>query len=67
MDAGQNFAFVRWFQPMATDNSNDVTLNGAMEGTSGNFSLGITPLFYTAVDAVGNIATCMFAIVVSGR
>eukprot|EP00057_Strongylocentrotus_purpuratus_P013735 XP_011668209.1 PREDICTED: hyalin-like [Strongylocentrotus purpuratus] len=62
----QDFAMVSWVEPGVTDNSNDVTQTFNGEGTNpGNFPLGITSLSYTAVDAQGNTATCMFAIVVS--
>ena len=64
----QDFAMVSWVEPGVTDNSNDVTQTFNGEGTNpGNFPLGITSLSYTAVDAQGNTATCMFAIVVSGK
>ena len=67
MDLGQNFASVSWTEPTVTDNSNDVTLTFTGNAANpGSFSLGITPLAYRAVDSEGNIATCMFDIVVSG-
>eukprot|EP00057_Strongylocentrotus_purpuratus_P015928 XP_011670402.1 PREDICTED: sushi, von Willebrand factor type A, EGF and pentraxin domain-containing protein 1-like [Strongylocentrotus purpuratus] len=68
MQPGQNFATVSWTEPTVSDNSYSVTLTFNGEGTNaGNFSLGITSLSYTAVDAAGNRATCMFEIVVSGK
>ena len=67
MDFRQNFASVSWTEPTEWDNSNDVNMTFTGNGANpGNFSLGITSLSYTAVDAAGNIATCMFEIVVSG-
>ncbi|XP_030837835.1 hyalin-like isoform X4 [Strongylocentrotus purpuratus] len=66
MQPGQNFATVSWTEPTVSDNSYSVTLTFNGEGTNaGDFSLGITSLSYTAVDAAGNRATCMFEIVVS--
>ena len=68
MKLGQNFATVSWTEPTVSDNSNNVTLTFNGEVTNaGDFSLGITSLSYTAADAAGNRATCMFEIVVSGR
>ena len=67
-ELNQDFAMVSWVEPRVTDNSNDFTQTFNGEGTNpGNFPIGITSLSYTAVDAQGNTATCMFAIVVSGK
>eukprot|EP00057_Strongylocentrotus_purpuratus_P020340 XP_011674814.1 PREDICTED: hyalin-like [Strongylocentrotus purpuratus] len=67
METGQNFATVSWTIPTVSDNSNNVTLSfdGPGEEISPrNFSRGLNSLSYTAVDAAGNRATCMFDIVV---
>ncbi|XP_041483492.1 hyalin-like [Lytechinus variegatus] len=66
-DPGQDFATVSWDEPTVMDNLDqniNLTFNG--NGTNGGtFPLGITPLSYRAIDANGNVATCMFSIVVS--
>ena len=70
MKLGQNFATASWTKPTVSDNSDNVTLSFDGPGEEinpRNFTRGITSLSYTAVDAAGNRATCMFEIVVSGR
>ncbi|XP_071959490.1 uncharacterized protein [Antedon mediterranea] len=60
-DSGSNSTFVTWEAPTATDNSNDVTITSP--NTPGRYS-GETLITYTAVDRAGNIATCMFNVVI---
>ncbi|XP_041482308.1 hyalin-like [Lytechinus variegatus] len=66
-DPGKDFATVSWDEPTVMDNLDqniNLTFNG--NGTNGgNFPLGITSLSYRSIDANGNVATCMFSIVVS--
>nr|XP_054770970.1 hyalin-like [Lytechinus pictus] len=64
---GQSYSTVSWTSPKAIDNANDVTLTfNEVDRWSnpGNFTEGRTHLSYTAEDAAGNKATCMFTIAV---
>ncbi|XP_041467361.1 hyalin-like [Lytechinus variegatus] len=70
METGRDYAKVSWVAPIVTDNSNRVTMtfNEANAWTNpDNFPEGMTSLSYTAEDAAGNKATCMFTIAVIGR
>ncbi|XP_041466823.1 uncharacterized protein LOC121417247 isoform X2 [Lytechinus variegatus] len=67
METGRDYATVSWIAPIVTDNSNRVTMtfNEANAWTNpDNFPEGMTSLSYTAEDAAGNKATCMFSIAV---
>ncbi len=56
---------VTWTPPTATDNcDNNVTLT-SMPALGSNFSIGTTPVTYTATDASGNSTTCSFNVTVS--
>ncbi len=65
--SGGNCSGVATFAPTATDNC---TSNVAVVQTSGPasgsvFSLGSTPVSFSATDAAGNMATCSFNVIVS--
>ena len=55
---------VLWDEPSATDNcDNNVTLT-SMPTSGSNFSVGTTPVIYTATDASGNTTVCSFNVTV---
>ena len=65
-DPGVATALVTWTEPNVTDNWGIFNLTASH--TSGfQFSIGITTVTYTAVDAVGNIATYSFDVSVRGK
>ena len=64
--SGSSTATVTWTEPTATDNSGTVTLDSD-SNSGGSFSVGTTPVFYTATDPSGNTATCTFDVVVIGK
>ena len=65
-DAGQSFAVVAWTAPTVTDNSGLYTLSSSHSSGS-SFSIGITTVTYTVVDAAGNTASYSFNITVVGK
>ena len=65
-DAGQCSATVNWTPPTASDNCPGVTIaRTAGQDPNTSFALGTTGITYTAMDAVGNTATCSFNVTVS--
>ena len=65
-DAGQSFAVVTWTPPTVTDNSGSYTVTSSHSSGS-SFSIGITTVTYSVVDAAGNIASYSFNITVVGK
>ena len=65
-DAGQSFAVVTWTAPTVTDNSGFYTLSSS-HSSGASFSIGITTVTYTVVDAAGNTASYSFKITVVGK
>ncbi|XP_033097160.1 mucin-12-like [Anneissia japonica] len=62
-DKGMSTAVATWVEPEATDNTGTPTVTSSSSSGS-NFTLGITPVLYTATDNSGNIATCSFYVFV---
>ena len=58
-------AVVSWVEPYAIDNSGPTTLTFSHSPGS-TFSIGVTPVEYTAVDDSGNKVTSMFVIDIKG-
>ena len=57
---------VSWVEPCATDNSGFLNLTSSHSPES-SFSIGVTPVEYTAVDDSGNTMTQIFTIHVKGK
>ncbi|XP_038052340.1 uncharacterized protein LOC119725047 [Patiria miniata] len=58
---GQTQLQVSWTTPNASDNSGNLTLSSSIDPGS-RFSIGDTPVTYTAVDPFGNTAVCTFTV-----
>jgi gliding motility-associated-like protein len=56
-------AVVSWTAPTFTDNCSGGTLT-TTKTPGGTFSIGTTPVTYTATDAAGNTSTCSFNVIV---
>lgn len=60
-------AVATWSPPVANDNCSGlvsiVQTSGLPSGSA--FPLGVTPVIFTATDAVGNVSTCTFNVTVS--
>ena len=56
---------VNWDEPSASDNSGSPTLTSSHSPGS-SFSIGVTSVEYTAVDANGNTATETFIVEIKG-
>ena len=65
-DAGQSFAIVTWTEPTVTDNSGSYTVT-ASHSSGSTFTIGITRVTYSVVDASGNTASYSFNITVIGK
>ena len=65
-DAGQSFAIVTWTAPTVTDNFGSYTVTSSHSSGS-SFSIGITRVTYSVVDASGNTASYSFNITVIGK
>ena len=65
-DAGQSFAVVTWTAPTVTDNSGSYTVTSSHSSGS-SFTIGITRVTYSVVDASGNTASYSFNITVIGK
>ncbi len=60
-DIGHCNAVVSWSPITADGNCNDVlSFTFAPQGPGSQFSVGVTPVSYTAVDDLGNTAVCTF-------
>jgi HYR domain/Secretion system C-terminal sorting domain/Domain of unknown function DUF11 len=55
---------VTWIPPTATDNCGTPTISSTANSGS-SFSIGTTPVIYTATDAKGNKTTCTFGVTVT--
>ena len=64
-DSDSATAVVNWVAPNATDNSGSQTMTPSHSPGS-SFSIGITPVEYSAIDPSGNIAFSIFAIDIKG-
>ena len=65
-DPGVATTSVSWTEPTVTDNSG-INPTVSSDHQSGDiFTLGRTPVLYTAVDAFGNTATYTFDVLVKG-
>ena len=64
-DDGSATAVVSWVEPNASDNLGSPTLTSSHSPGS-SFSIGITSVEYTAVDANGNTATAIFIVEIEG-
>ena len=65
-DPGLPTASVTWNAPIASDNSEDVTLTSNFK-SGDSFPIGETEVTYEAVDPSGNHVTVEFVITVKGR
>ena len=65
-DATLATAVVTWTPPTASDNSGAVTLTSS-HNPGDTFSLGVTTVTYTAVDAASNMVTDSFMVTITGK
>ena len=63
--SGQTTAVVTWTEPTASDNSGFYTITSS-HSSGANFTVGITTVTYTVVDAAGNSVTYSFNVTVTG-
>ena len=68
VDAGNNdFVFVFWTAPTATDNSGTVTQVSGPSSNNGFYQAGtVNDVTYIFEDAAGNQAVCSFQVTVTG-
>ena len=64
---GVDSVSVSWPQPLAEDNSNNVTVSAGTHGIGDSFPVGKTPVSYTATDAAGHMIACTFTVTVPGK
>ena len=64
-DGGSATAVVNWVEPHATDNSGSQSLTSSHSPGS-SFSIGVTPVEYSALDPSGNLAVSTFVIDIKG-
>ncbi|MBA4053163.1 MAG: hypothetical protein C0490_00470, partial [Marivirga sp.] len=58
-------AIVSWTPPSATDNCTVTMISN--HSPDEQFSLGVTPVTYTATDSKGNVSTCTFNVIVEDK
>ncbi len=64
---GTNTIIVSWIEPTAEDDSGSVYFLGRSHAPYTSFNIGLTTVTYTFADEAGNIASCTFNIIVSGK
>ena len=66
-DASLPNTTVSWTPPTASDNSGEVVTLTSDYSPGDTFPIGTTTVTYTAMDVYGNMATCTFNVVVTGK
>ena len=61
---GTNSAVVFWTEPTATDDSGATPTRTRSHAPGDSFNVGTASVVYTFSDAAGNVATCIFNVVV---
>ena len=60
-------ALVTWKEPLATDNSDHMSISYPAIRPPVNLSIGLYNVLYSAIDSSGNQANCTFIVQVASR